>query len=57
MLLRENRFYFETALGKRVKLLPLDAPVPEVPDDDAQWDVWEFNSDKKRSPKRLLRFA
>ena len=56
MLLREHRFYFETALGKRVKLLPLDAPVPEVPDDDAQWDVWECNSEEEAFSKEAVAF-
>ena len=34
MLLREHRFYYECSLGKKVKLLSPDAPVPEVPTGD-----------------------
>ena len=46
MLLREEKFCFEAANGRRVKLLPPDAPVPEIACGPAEaWDVWEFNSE------------
>ena len=58
MLLREHSFYYECSLGKKVRLLPPDAPVPEVPTiDGAKWDVWEFNSEEEAFSKEAQRLG
>ena len=44
MLLREEKFCYEAANGRKVRLLPPDAPVPEIANaPNETWDVWEFN--------------
>ena len=52
MLLREEKFCYEAAYGKKVRLLPLDAPVPEIASEPMEtWDVWEFNSEDEAFSK------
>ena len=58
MLLRQNRFYFECSLGKKVRLLPPNAPVPEMPEDGGKtWDVWEFNSEEEAFSKEAQKLG
>ena len=58
MLLREHRFYYECSLGKKVRLLSPDAPVPVVPTEDGvTWDVWEFNSEEEAFSKEAQRLG
>ena len=45
-------------MGKKVRLLAPDAPVPEVPSADGiTWDVWEFNSEDEAFSKEAQRFG
>ena len=57
MLLREERFCYEAANGRRIRLLPLDAPVPEITSEpEERWDVWEFNSEDEVFSKEAEKF-
>ena len=58
MLLREHRAYYECSMGRKVRLLAPDAPVPEVPSaDGVTWDVWEFNSEDEAFSKEATRLG
>ena len=58
MLLREERFCYEAANGRRIRLLPLDAPIPEIASEpEERWDVWEFNSEDEVFSKEAERFG
>ena len=57
-MLKEEKFCFEAADGRRVKLLPPDAPVPEIACGPAEaWDVWEFNSEDEVFSKEADKFC
>ena len=52
LYLKERGFCYEAGLGRRVKLLPPDAPIPELAcEPDQVWDVWEFNADDESLSK------
>ena len=58
ILLKEQEFYYESSLGRKVKLLPPDAPIPEIDStDDEVWDVWEFNSEEEAFSKEAQRLG
>ena len=58
MLLREERFCYEAANGRKIRLLHPDAPVPEIASGpDETWDVWEFNSEDEVFSKEAERFG
>ena len=58
MLLREERFCYEAANGRKIRLLPPDAQVPEIPSGPEEtWDVWEFNSEDEVFSKEAERFG
>ena len=45
-------------MGKKVRLLAPDAPVPEVPSaDGVTWDVWEINSEDETFSKEAQRLG
>ena len=58
MLLREERFCYEAANGRKVQLLPPNAPAPEIASGPEEtWDVWEFNSEDEVFSKEAERFV
>ena len=58
MLLREERFCYEAANGRKIQLLPPNAPVPEIASGPEEtWDVWEFNSEDEVFSKEAERFG
>ena len=58
MLLREEKFCYEAADGRKIRLLPPDAPIPEIASGpDETWDVWEFNSEDEVFSKEAERFG
>ena len=56
--LREEKFCYEAANGRKIRLLPPDAPVPEIASGpDETWGVWEFNSEDEVFSKEAERFG
>ena len=58
MLLREERFCYEAANGRKIQLLPPNAPLPEIASGPEEtWDVWEFNSEDEVFSKEAERLV
>ena len=55
---RKRLLLYEAGIGRRVKLLPPDAPIPELAcKPDEVWDVWEFNAEDESLSKAASRFG